>query len=108
MAKTKEAEKPKVLDETELGRELAEPQVREVNLGVGQSAFVNVAKKEELEAEFPDRYHFTEIEHHGTLSPIEGEADTAFEVRRAEDIEESAEPVLGDPMPEAAIEEGKS
>jgi hypothetical protein len=69
------------------GRELFDEPVHNLNLEAGQSVFVNEAKKEELEDAFPGLYHFTRIDHDPVRSPIEGDADVAYEARRAEDVE---------------------
>jgi hypothetical protein len=55
----------------------------ELNLGPGQTAYVNDLKKRELEDAFPDRYTFEEIKHHGTLQPIEGDHEVAWLVSDA-------------------------
>ncbi len=67
-----------------------------LNLGVNQSAFVNDLKKRELEDAFGDRYVFLKIEHHGTLSPIEGDHEIAWEVRNTSDaVEDVPNPLPG-------------
>jgi hypothetical protein len=75
----------------------------ELNLGVGQTTFINDLKKRELEEAFGDRYHFTLIEHHGTLNPIEGDHEIAWEVRRMEDAVDEQPELQG----EEPVDEGQ-
>jgi hypothetical protein len=62
-----------------------EEAVHDLNLADGQRVGVNDEKKQELEAAFPGKYEFDEIEHDGTDSPVQGEATVAWSARRADD-----------------------
>lgn len=76
-----------------------------LNLGVNQSAFVNDQKKRELEDAFEGRYAFEKIEHHGTLSPIEGDHEFAWEVRNAADVEDRTD---DDPTADGSVRDTAS